>query len=143
MYKGSHEYRARKSLIIKLELDKVKPFANDKNGTTVDFSISILRKEGIRPKRIHDFSTQQPFLHNLKIIVEGKTIYCNKQIVALNSEFFMEILFPDGSKELTELKMPDHFKYDKILRLIKVFYDDSDALTGMIQFFLIFFYSKK
>lgn len=130
---GKFHFRARKFLLLRLPLQTTMKIANKKDGLMAQFMITTVKVEGIRPKRIHDFTVRNPHLHNLTIIIDGKKIHCNKEIVAMNSEVFLELLFPDGSKDLTEIKLPSDFEYEKILRLIKVFYNDSDALNGMKQ----------
>uniref|UniRef100_A0A1I7SY72 BTB domain-containing protein n=1 Tax=Caenorhabditis tropicalis TaxID=1561998 RepID=A0A1I7SY72_9PELO len=127
--KGKHHHMARKYLPLGWDLDIVKKFATKDRGLFIQFKITILDKVGIRQKRIHDFSKPEPNLCNLTLIVEGEKIHCSKQILAMNSEFFMELLYPDGNLNVSELKLPSGFEYSKILGLIKVIYNDSDALN--------------
>ncbi|UMM34076.1 hypothetical protein L5515_007302 [Caenorhabditis briggsae] len=125
---GSHHHVARKYLTLHFPLDICRKISTKQYGMTVKYVVKIMKKVGIREKRIHNFSIREKHISNLALIVEGKTIYCNKEILAMNSEVLMDLVYPDNFKGVQELKLPDDFKYDKLLRLIKLFHDDSDAI---------------
>lgn len=50
----------------------------------------------------------------------------------MNSEVLMELLFPDEDHDVNELQLSNDFEYEPTLRIVKVFYNDGDALTGIL-----------
>ncbi|CAL2042351.1 unnamed protein product [Caenorhabditis brenneri] len=128
---GKHHFAARKYLTLKFPLEACKNNGNKEKGILLLYRLKIVSKTGIRPKKFHNFSIPEKNLCNVILIVEGKKIHCSKQILAMNSEVFMDMLFPDGDRSVEEVQLPSDFEYNKILRLIKVFYNDSDALNPM------------
>lgn len=128
--KGKFHHAARKNLTLRFSLEHCKKAATKDKGMYMQFIVTIVKKIGIREKRIHDFTVPRDNLTNLILIVDGKNIYCNKHILAMNSEVLMELLFPDEDHDVNELQLSNDFEYEPTLRIVKVFYNDGDALTG-------------
>ncbi|CAI2354748.1 unnamed protein product [Caenorhabditis sp. 36 PRJEB53466] len=126
---GSFRFQAKTYLSIRVKMEEIRRIATKGEKLIAQFTIEMKNKVGIRPKRSHDYSVKHQHLDNVKIVVEGKSIFCNKQILGLQSEFFMGLLFSEGAKNADEIKLPKEFTYDKVLRLIKVLYNDGDALS--------------
>lgn len=78
--KGKFHHAARKNLTLRFSLEHCKKAATKDKGMYMQFIVTIVKKIGIREKRIHDFTVPRDNLTNLILIVDGKNIYCNKHV---------------------------------------------------------------
>ncbi|CAI2350005.1 unnamed protein product [Caenorhabditis sp. 36 PRJEB53466] len=86
----------------------------------VECRLSVIRTYGVRRKRTFNYDDEKSLLFNACLLIDGRKVYVNKQILTMHSKFFENLFYGEFKEKYKDMiELPD-VKYDEFVAFLDI-----------------------